>query len=100
MSESDELSITRKSRSLRPSTPVTMSVTQVLMLALAIGGFTFTLGAVYPRIAAIEGTISDIQKAQEKTARTLVKLSTIVERIDSRQSRRSSELSSGEVQDE
>lgn len=87
MSDPDELRLP-KPRSLRPSTPVTMSVTQIITLALAIGGFSFTLGAVYPRIAALESTLADVQKAQQKTAQALVKITTIVDRIDQEQGRR------------
>jgi hypothetical protein len=92
MSPSDPTPST--SRSLRPNTPVTMSVTQILALAMTIGGASFALGAVYPRISSIETTLTKLQSAQDKTVKTLAKLSVIVGRIDREQGKRRASFSS------
>jgi len=76
------------SSSLRPSTPVTLSVLQMLSYAIAVGGIGFTVGAIYPRITVLETSLTELQKVQQQTAQTLVKLTTIVDRIEQEQGRR------------
>lgn len=68
--------------SLRPSSPVTLSLAQLIGYALAIGGVGFSVGAVYPKVLALESAVSILQSQMTDTARALERVSVIVERMD------------------
>lgn len=68
--------------SLRPATPITMSAAQLIALAVAIGGVGFSVGALYPRLLAIESALHDQGKTLASAVSALDRLTVIVDRIE------------------
>lgn len=76
---------------LRPTTPITLSVAQMIAIGLAIGGVGFSVGALYPRLLAVETGVAaaasqlhELQSQQVATARSLERVTAIVERLEVR----------------
>lgn len=71
-----------KAPTLRPESVVQASATQLIALLIAAGGIGFSVGVVYPRIAAVEEGMQALQKAQHVQALTLERVTTVLERLD------------------
>lgn len=89
-----------QSRSIRPTTPFTLSLAQAVSYALAIGGVGFAIGAIYPRLLSVELAVEQLQRSQERTASTLARVTVIVERLDERQPRKVKVPFSTQLEDE
>lgn len=67
---------------LTPETGFRLTLVQLVALALAIGGVGFSVGAVYPRLLAVETAVSRLQGAQTQTALALERVTAVVDRMD------------------
>jgi hypothetical protein len=54
----------------------------VIGYGIALTAFGTTVGAIYPRLLAMETTVAKIQEAQDNTVRSVERLAVIVERMD------------------
>jgi hypothetical protein len=69
-------------KDLRPESKVSTSLAQLLALLIAAGGVGFSVGVVYPRIGAVELAVESLQQAQQQTAITLERVTTVLDRLE------------------
>lgn len=69
-------------RSIRPTSPVSLTLAQAIAVCIALVGFGCTVGAIYPRLAALEEVQGKQAQTIQKTSENLARVSAIVERME------------------
>jgi hypothetical protein len=81
---------TRGDRSITPESRVKLTIVQVVAIVIAIGGFSFSVGSLYPRLFTVEATVADLQRNQRDIVVKLERVTTILDQINVRPRRQES----------